>query len=229
MTDGQIRAQIAAAINRLPQPVLGLVSAVDPTNHAVKVTIQPDGVETGWLPFNTIASGDLRVSAPPHLGQHVQVVPQEGDAEHNVVTGCLFDDVVTAPVSPATGAVAQPGEILIMAGCGAPPQNATSRTVGAVTAGAPYWHLTPAALYFGAGTVQATIKDGSCSVVIGACTLTLTSSGLAVTGGTITTDKDMTAQGTVTGESDVKTSGHSLNEHVHTNGNDGSDTGGPVG
>ncbi|KXU99224.1 baseplate assembly protein [Gluconobacter potus] len=223
MTDGATRGVIAGSLNRIPQPVLGLVSAVDPVTHSCKVLIQPDETETGWLPFMSLAVGDLRISAPPHIGQQVQVLPQEGDAEHNVVTGSLFDDIVGAPVSPATGEVAQPGEMLIQTGCGAPPQDTTGRTAGAATSGAPYWHITPTALYFGAGTVSGSVQNGSFVVKVGSCVMTLSASGLAITGGPITTDGNVVAQG------DVKTSEHSLSSHVHTNGNDGADTGGPVG
>ena len=223
MTDRATRADIAAAVNRIPKPVLGLVSAVDPVTHSCKVTIQPDGTETGWLPFSAMAAGDLRISAPPHIGQHVQVIPQEGDAEHNIVTGSIFDDIVGAPKSPATGEVAHPGELLIMAGCGAPPQDVEGRSAGATAAANPYLHVTRSAVFFGAGSVAGTVKDGSFTVTIGGCTMTLSSSGLTVQGG------DIAASGTVTGQSDVKTAAHSLNSHVHTNGNDGANTGGPVG
>ena len=217
MTNGTMRGDIAGSMNRLPQPVLGLVSAVDPVTHSCKVLIQPDETETGWLPFMSLAVGDLRISAPPHVGQHVQILPQEGDAEHNIVTGSIFDDIVKPPVSPATGKVSQPGEMLIMAGCGAPPQDVESRTAGGATVSAPYWHLTPQALYFGAGSMSAIAKDGSFVMSVGGVTMTLSASGLSVTGGDITTDAD------------VKTTEHSLNTHVHTNGNDGNNTGGPVG
>ncbi|XQZ98803.1 hypothetical protein ACOZ4Y_02415 [Komagataeibacter rhaeticus] len=43
----------------------------------------------------------------------------------------------------------------------------------------------------------------------------LDANGLAVTGGSITTDKDMTAQGTVTGQTDVMADGISGKGHEH--------------
>lgn len=190
--------------------------------HSCKVLIQPDETETGWLPFMSLAVGDLRISAPPHVGQQVQVLPQEGMRNTTSSRAVCLTISLGLP-SPATGEVAQPGEMLIQTGCGAPPQDTTVRTAGAATSGAPYWHITPAVLYFGAGTVSGSVRNGSFVVKVGSCVMTLSASGLAITGGTITTDGNVVAQG------DVKTSEHSLKSHVHTNGNDGADTGGPVG
>ncbi|MDT8871940.1 hypothetical protein RAA17_14410 [Komagataeibacter rhaeticus] len=45
--------------------------------------------------------------------------------------------------------------------------------------------------------------------------MTLDANGLAVTGGAITTDRDMTAQGSVTGGTDVLAAGISGRGHTH--------------
>ncbi|WP_243430087.1 baseplate assembly protein [Acetobacter sacchari] len=220
-----ISRMVAQAVaNSIPAPSYGLVTAVDPINHAVKVALQPDGVESGWVQYGVgVRSGDLRMSAPPSIGQHVKVTPVGGDAEHLVVSADVFDDIIQSPTSPQTGKVAQSGEMLVMAGCGAPPTDTDTRTAGDATEGAGWFHITADGFYAGAAGATLSITTSSIVAKVGGCTMTLTSSGLSVTGG------DITATGTVTGQTDVKTSSHSLNSHVHTNGNNGANTGGPVG
>ncbi|MFS8368502.1 baseplate assembly protein, partial [Acetobacter oryzifermentans] len=122
------------------------------------------------------------------------------------------------PVSPATGKVAQPGEYLLMAGCGAPPVDETSRERGEAASAAPWMHITRDALYSGAGDVTtATIQDGRHQWKVGGVTATLSASGFDVSGGNMTTDQD------------VKAGNISLTGHVHSNGNKGENTGGPIG
>ena len=89
----------------------GLVTAVDPTNHAVKVSLQPEGIVTGWLPDPGVACAGLRICCPCEVGTQVLTVPVEGDAEHPVIVARIFDTVMSPPISPATGQPVQPGEI----------------------------------------------------------------------------------------------------------------------
>ncbi|OAG75980.1 Phage-related baseplate assembly protein [Acetobacter malorum] len=202
----------------------GLISAVDPTTHDVKVKLQPGGNETGWLPFAAMQVGDLRIACPPNVGTQVHLTPVDGDPEHSVVASPVFCVVMTPPISPATGKPAQPGEYLLMAGCGAPPVDEAGRDAGKAADSAPWMHVTRDTFYSGVGKgATATISDGQHVWKAGGVTATLSASGFSVSGGNITTDKDVQASG------DVKTSSHSLNGHIHTNGNNGSNTGGPVG
>lgn len=43
------RFDAAALQGRTAHTMFGIVSAVDPVNHAVKVRIQPENIETGWI------------------------------------------------------------------------------------------------------------------------------------------------------------------------------------
>ena len=113
------------------QPKHGLVTSVDPINHAVKVMIEPDGVESGWIPDAVIAAAGLKIACPSEIGTQVLLLPVEGDAEHPVVVARVFDTVVSCPTSPATSQPVQPGEI------------------GIFLAGGVYLHLTEAGLYLG--------------------------------------------------------------------------------
>ncbi|WP_215755107.1 phage baseplate assembly protein V [Acetobacter sp. P5B1] len=202
----------------------GLISAVDPATHDVKVTLQPGENETGWLPFSAMQVGDLCIACPPNVGTQVHLMPVDGDPEHSVVACPVFCVVMTPPISPATGKPAQPGEYLLMAGRGAPPIDATSRDVGTAADAAPWMHVTRDTFYTGVGDgTTAAISNGQHVWKSGNVTATLSAGGFSVSGGDISTDKNVRTAG------DVKTSSHSLNGHVHTNGNNGSDTGGPVG
>ena len=103
---------LAASASALPGRARhGIVSAVDPTAHAVKVTVQPEGVVSGWIPDPGVACSGLRIACPAEVGTQVLLVPVEGDAEHPVIVARLFDTTVLPPKSPITGRPVQPGEI----------------------------------------------------------------------------------------------------------------------
>ena len=122
------------------QPRHGIVTSVDPVNHAVKVMIQPDNVESGWIPDGVIAAGGLKIACPSEVGSQVLLVAVEGDAEHPVVIARLFDTVITAPVSPVTSRPVQAGEI------------------GIFLAGGTYLHVTQAGIHMGGNlTIQGSI------------------------------------------------------------------------
>ena len=58
----------------------GIVSSYDPNAYAVKVTLQPDGVVTGWLPLKSIWVGqEWGLFCPPSIGDAVEIDYQEGD------------------------------------------------------------------------------------------------------------------------------------------------------
>ncbi|GEK96294.1 baseplate assembly protein [Gluconobacter kanchanaburiensis] len=207
MIDGRFDAAVVQG--RTAHTMFGIVSAVDPVNHAVKVRIQPENVETGWIPdAGSVHAGDLRVSCPSSPGTHVILQPVEGDGEHLVVTGCIFDTVVMAPVSPLTGAVAQPGEFLVRGGSGRPPVS-SSGAVGVSSSEAGWLHVGSDCLAVGAGNAQIVLKDGEIKFSVGNTSVTLTSTGLKVAGG------------------DVQTDQHSLNQHIHLVGSQ--KTEGPLG
>ncbi len=106
-----IKLHAAMQSASLGQARHGVVTSVDPVAHAVKVTIQPEGLETGWIPDGAIAAAGLKIACPSEIGTQVLVVPVEGDAEHPIVVARVFDVAATAPISPATGRQVQPGEI----------------------------------------------------------------------------------------------------------------------
>lgn len=80
----------------------GIITSYDPTTHAVKVTIQPEDIVTGWLPLQALAvgSGWGAVFAPT-LGEQVQVSFQEDDATLGTVGLRFFNDEDAPPQVPA--------------------------------------------------------------------------------------------------------------------------------
>lgn len=115
MTDWMQNVRVHAAIQSasLGQARHGVVTSVDPSAHAVRVTIQPEGLETGWIPDGAVAAGGLKLVCPSEIGTQVLVVPVEGDAEHPVVIGRLFDATTLPPSSPFTKTYVQPGELAL--------------------------------------------------------------------------------------------------------------------
>lgn len=101
----------ASASSLAGRPRHGIVTAVDPTTHSVKVTIQPEGIVSGWIPDPGLACAGLQIACPAETGTQVLLVPVEGDAEHPVIVARLFDTTITPPISPFTNTPVQPGEI----------------------------------------------------------------------------------------------------------------------
>ncbi len=137
-----VKLHAATQAGALGQPRHALVTSVDAVSHAVKVTIQPEGLESGWIPDGAVAASGLRIACPAEIGTQVLVVPVEGDAEHPVVVARLFDVTLMPPSSSATGSPVQPGEL------------------GIFLDGGNYVHLTKTSLFL-KGTV---VLDGTLTV-----------------------------------------------------------------
>jgi hypothetical protein len=99
------------------QPRIGLVQSYDPEQHAVRVTIQPEDVMSGWIPVGVMAAGGGTFRAAPSLNSQVVILPQEGDIENGIVVCSLHSVADPVPkvgdTDPNTGTAAvplQPGE-----------------------------------------------------------------------------------------------------------------------
>jgi phage baseplate assembly protein gpV len=111
----------AAAMDGMTaQPRWGTVSSVNPAAMQVRVMIQPEGVESGWLPMVALATGSVTVWAPPTLGQQVFMVPDCGSVDDYVVVGLGFSGTARPPkTATAVGggaSVVQPGEFCAVSG-----------------------------------------------------------------------------------------------------------------
>jgi len=82
----------------LAQPRMGTVTSSNPQTGTAKVLLQPEGVLTGWLPVLTQWAGSgWGIACPLTPGDQVFVVPQEGNAQHGVIVGCLHSNSVRPP------------------------------------------------------------------------------------------------------------------------------------
>jgi phage baseplate assembly protein gpV len=80
----------------------GIVTSVDPKTATARVTLQPEGVLTGWLPLLTPWVGNgWGLVCPPTPGTQVLVLPQEGDAEHGLIIAASWSAQTTAPAAPS--------------------------------------------------------------------------------------------------------------------------------
>jgi phage baseplate assembly protein gpV len=85
-----------------------VVTSYNPNKHAVKGTLQPYGVETGWIPVGAIGVGsNYGVLVGPNIGDQFSVEFENGDPNSPIATHRLFSSQDTPPV-------VQSGEILIM-------------------------------------------------------------------------------------------------------------------
>lgn len=71
----------------------GTISSYDPDAYAVKVTIQPDGKTTGWLPLKSVWIGNgWGLFCGPSIGDAVEIDYQEGESGVGSVGMRFFND-----------------------------------------------------------------------------------------------------------------------------------------
>jgi phage gp45-like len=96
-----IKQQAGALDQGGGQPRFGTVTSVNPAMATARVTLQPEGVLTGWLPILSLWTGSgWGMCCPPSPGDQVFVVAQEGDAEHGVIVGCAYSNTHMSPNAP---------------------------------------------------------------------------------------------------------------------------------
>lgn len=75
------------------QPRMGLVSSYDPDRYAVKVKLQPEGIETGWMPLTSLSVGNkFGIFSPPALGDQIFIAFLEGSGGSPVAVGGVYSD-----------------------------------------------------------------------------------------------------------------------------------------
>lgn len=88
-----VRGEAERVAGRIAQTRLGIISSFDPDNYAVKVKLQPEGTETGWLPLSSPWVGNgWGLFAPPAMGDQVVVHAQEGEGETRIACDRLYSD-----------------------------------------------------------------------------------------------------------------------------------------
>lgn len=88
-----VRRESSAQAMDLACTRIGTISGYDATNFMAKVLLQPDGVETGWLPIGTIGVGNgWGIQVGPSIGDMVEVEFQEGGVDAGLITQRFFND-----------------------------------------------------------------------------------------------------------------------------------------
>lgn len=96
-----LKGQAAAQDRGAGQPRFGVVTSVDPTRPAARVSLQPEGVITGWLPLlSPWVGAGWGMASPPNIGDQVLVLPQEGESDHGVIVGRAWSDQARTPAAP---------------------------------------------------------------------------------------------------------------------------------
>lgn len=121
-----IKRHVAAAIGQVGQPKIGVVTSVDPSTYTARVTIQPEGVLSGWLPIGTaMVGGGYGVVSTPSPGEQVLLLPTEGNTEHAVIIARIFSQTATPPqtftdqYNQGDTSFVQPGEVALVHQSGA--------------------------------------------------------------------------------------------------------------
>jgi phage baseplate assembly protein gpV len=117
-----LKSQAGAQDRSTAQPRFAVVTSVDPTRPAARVSLQPEGVITGWLPIlSPWVGAGWGLSCPPTPGDQVFVLAQEGDADNGVIIGRAWSDTAHTPQAPSgeLWLVHQSGAFLKLANDGA--------------------------------------------------------------------------------------------------------------
>jgi phage baseplate assembly protein gpV len=122
----RMKGAATAAVQQGGQNRWGLVTAVrqSDTGYMAKVTIQPDGVTSAWLPVLTPMVGPgWGLVCPPYPGMQAFVASDTGDGHHGVILGLTYSAQYMPPVPPNAfdqpdGTPVAPGEIALVSQAG---------------------------------------------------------------------------------------------------------------
>jgi phage baseplate assembly protein gpV len=107
-----VRREIQRTIEDRMQGRVGTVSSYDPDRHAVKMLLQPEEIETGWVPIASPHIGNgFGIVVGPGIGDQMTIGYHEGDLNSPYASGRLFSDDDQPPV-------AQSGELVLQTQAG---------------------------------------------------------------------------------------------------------------
>lgn len=96
-----IKQQAGALDQGGSQPRLATIASVNPATATAKVSLQPEGVLSGWLPVLSPWIGNgWGICSLPSPGDQVLVLAQEGNAEHGIIVGGIFSSTQKPPAAP---------------------------------------------------------------------------------------------------------------------------------
>ena len=185
----------------------GTITSYDPNAYAVKVRLQPDGVETGWMPLKSPWVGkQWGLFCPPSVGDAVEIDYQEDDSGVGSVGWRFFNDT-DRPLACPSGEfwlVHQSGSLLKFYNNG----QVELQVKDTLTSQAKQWNHTGPMKIDGEVTVTKKITGQS--------GLDLT--GTAQVTGDVTASGNVTAKVNVMASGDVKAGTTSLKLHMHSAG-----------
>lgn len=112
------RREAQRVVGNVAQPRFGIVSSYDPSAYAVKVRLQPENVETGWVPLTSLAVGNkFGIFAPPAIGDQIFLAFAEGSGGNPVALGGVYSGEDRPVVDEIGGCPA--GELRIVHSSGA--------------------------------------------------------------------------------------------------------------
>lgn len=116
-----VKRHVAAMIGQQGQTRIGTIVSVNADTYQARVMLQPENVQSGWLPVAAaMVGGGWGIVSPPTVGEQVVIEPQEGDAEHGIITGRVFSTKQQPPKTytdqydQGSTTSAQPGEFAIV-------------------------------------------------------------------------------------------------------------------
>lgn len=108
-----MQGMVSQALAGLGHPRIGILIDYDPDRHAVKVNLQPDNLETGWIPLVPLFAGpSFGVFVGPQPGLQALVIFQESDAQVGICIGFIPNVEDVPPSVPA-------GQMLLVDSAGA--------------------------------------------------------------------------------------------------------------
>ncbi|MBB3213418.1 hypothetical protein FHW67_002710 [Herbaspirillum sp. Sphag1AN] len=97
-----VRAQAALGQNNLSFPRWATISSYDPNTPAVKVMIQPENQESGWMALGAVGVGSgFGVAVGPGIGDMVLAVFPEGDFNSGAIIGRFWSTLNQAIAVPS--------------------------------------------------------------------------------------------------------------------------------
>jgi uncharacterized protein involved in type VI secretion and phage assembly len=88
-----MRREAERTLSNVAQPRMAIVSSYDPDRYAVKVRMQPENFETGWMPLATPGAGNgFGVFIPPAIGDQVLLTHIEGAGGSPVAVAAIYSD-----------------------------------------------------------------------------------------------------------------------------------------
>lgn len=197
-----MRMQAMLAGNSRVSTLMGTVKGYNPANYCAKVMIQPENIESGWLPIASPWVGNgWGLVAPPTDGDVVAVVCQEGDINAGIISLRLFNDNARPPSvqSGGTKTYAPSGEFWLA-------------------------HQSGSLLKFhNDGSVELTVNTNLAATVGGNLNASVTGNAV-IKAASVALQNSGSALKKLVNETFLSL----FDSHVHTNGNNGANTGAPT-